>query len=197
MKTLLLATVMMALGYSPLVAQDVDKGERAYNAGDYAKALTDWLPLAERGNASAQSNLGMMYHNGEGLKQDTARAFLLYSLAAKQGHAGAQSNLGNRYSRGQGVQQDHAKALRWWRLAAVQGNPKAQYNLAVMYALGKIVVQDYATAHMWFNISSNNGYKTAAKGRDNAAARMSFEEISVARQRAKDCISSKYQNCGF
>jgi len=196
-KTLLLATVMMALGYSPLVAQDVDKGERAYNAGDYAKALTEWLPLAERGNASAQSNLGVMYHNGEGLKQDTARAFLLYSLAAKQGHAGAQSNLGNRYSRGQGVQQDHAKALRWWRLAAVQGNPKAQYNLAVMYALGKIVVQDYATAHMWFNISSNNGHKTAAKGRDNAAARMSFEEISVARQRAKDCISSKYQNCGF
>ena len=139
MKTLLLATVMMALGYSPLVAQDVDKGERAYNAGDYAKALTDWLPLAERGNASAQSNLGVMYHNGEGLKQDTARAFLLYSLAAKQGHAGAQSNLGNRYSRGQGVQQDHAKALMWWRLAAVLGNPKAQYNLLLCTHLERLL----------------------------------------------------------
>ena len=77
----------------------------------------------------------------------------------------------------------------------MQGNPKAQYNLAVMYALGKIVVQDYATAHMWFNISSNNGHKTAAKDRDKAAARMSFEEISVARQKAKDCISSNYKNC--
>ena len=93
MKTLLVATVIMALGYSPLVAQSFEKGERAYNAGDYAKALTEWLPLAERGNASAQSNLGVMYHNGAGLNQDTAKAFLLYSLAAKQGHANAQFNL--------------------------------------------------------------------------------------------------------
>ena len=49
MKTLLLATVMMALGYSPLVAQDVDKGERAYNAGDYAKEMIKSMPIKRLG----------------------------------------------------------------------------------------------------------------------------------------------------
>jgi hypothetical protein len=156
-KTLLLATVMMALGYSPLVAQDVDKGERAYNAGDYAKALTDWLPLAERGNASAQSNLGVMYHNGEGLKQDTARAFLLYSLAAKQGHANAQFNLGLMYALGDSIPQDYSKAVKWWHLAAEQGHAGAQSNLGNRYSRGQGVQQDHAKALRWWRLAAVQG----------------------------------------
>ncbi len=43
---------------------DFQKGWTAYNSGDYATALREWRPLAEQGNAVAQSNLGVMYGQG-------------------------------------------------------------------------------------------------------------------------------------
>ena len=44
--------------------QDYDNGVEAYNAGDYQTALQEWRPLAEQGDANAQTNLGVMYKNG-------------------------------------------------------------------------------------------------------------------------------------
>jgi hypothetical protein len=50
---------------------------------------------ADRGNASAQNNLGVFYQNGRGgLLKDDREAARLYKLAADQGNATAQSNLG-------------------------------------------------------------------------------------------------------
>jgi hypothetical protein len=40
---------------------DFEAGVDAYNRGDYATALREWRSLAERGNASAQFNLGALY----------------------------------------------------------------------------------------------------------------------------------------
>ena len=44
-------------------AQDFEKGLRAAQSGDFATALREWMPLAERGNTFAQNNLGVMYEN--------------------------------------------------------------------------------------------------------------------------------------
>ena len=46
---------------------DFQKGATAYGNGDYAAALREWTPLAEQGNARAQTNLGWMYENGNGV----------------------------------------------------------------------------------------------------------------------------------
>jgi len=43
---------------------DFQKGLTAHESGDYATALRQWTPLAEQGNADAQSNLGLMYEEG-------------------------------------------------------------------------------------------------------------------------------------
>ncbi len=48
-----------------LAAQNFDKGSEAYARGDYATALREWRPLAEQGHASAQSNLGVIYDQGQ------------------------------------------------------------------------------------------------------------------------------------
>ena len=45
---------------SSVAAQDYDSGWRAYNEGDYETALNEWRPLAERGNTTAQTNLGLV-----------------------------------------------------------------------------------------------------------------------------------------
>lgn len=81
---LTLATIL-SLAFTPLAAQDFQKGLAAYNAGDYVTAIQEWRPLAAQGYASAQYNLGVMYITGQGVLQDYAEAVRLYRLAAGQG----------------------------------------------------------------------------------------------------------------
>ena len=116
--TLTIATAL-SLIFTPLAAQDFQKGYDAYQAGDYATALQEWRPLADQGIAEVQYNLGLIYGNGHGVPQDHAEAVKWYRLAADQGYVSAQHNLGLMYVMGQGVVQDFAEAVRWYRLAAM------------------------------------------------------------------------------
>lgn len=77
--------------------------------------------LAEQGDANAQINLGVMYYNGDGVKQDKTEALKWVAKAAEQGLACAQYNLGVMYENGQGVEKDYTKAVSWYKKAAVQG----------------------------------------------------------------------------
>ncbi len=43
---------------------DFQAGVDAYELGDYATALHEWRPLADRGVAEAQYNLGVLYARG-------------------------------------------------------------------------------------------------------------------------------------
>src|SRR5208283_394967 len=87
-----------------------------------------WLPLAEQGDARAQSNLALMYANGRGVPQDYAAAVSWYLKAAEQGDAEAQSNLGLMYVNGRGVPRDYVSALMWFNLAAAKGDQIAKRN---------------------------------------------------------------------
>jgi TPR repeat protein len=58
MKLILAAVFSLALMPIMALAQDLDEGFVAAQAGDYASALREWMPLAQQGNASAQFNLG-------------------------------------------------------------------------------------------------------------------------------------------
>jgi len=193
---LALATVL-ALAFTPLAAQDFQKGLAAAQAGDFATALQEWTPLADQGNASAQYNLGIMYGQGQGVPQDDAEAIRWYRLAADQGNASAQYNLGVMYRRGDGVPQDYAEAIRWYRLAADQGNASAQYNLGIMYGQGQGVLQDNVMAHMWYNIASANGNDKSGEWRDERAGLMTPADISKAQAMARECMSSGYTKCGY
>ena len=84
---------------------------------------------AERGYAKAQSDMGSMYSNGEGVPRDMKKAFDLYMQAAVQGFARAQCNVGNAYNYGEGVDKDVNQSFIWYKKAADQGNTNAQYNL--------------------------------------------------------------------
>ena len=195
--TVILATVLSFMAFTPLAAQDYQKGLAAYIAGDYATALQEWTPLAEAGDVSAQYNLGIMYDNGQGVPQDYAEAVRWYRLAADQGYANAQSNLGNMYRRGDGAPQDYAEAARWYRLAADQGYANAQSNLGAMYGNGDGVLEDNVMAYMWFNIGAANGNELGDTFRDSIAEGMTQQAIEQAQAMARECMSSGYQNCGY
>jgi len=100
---------------------DFNKGLDAYESGDYATALREWKPLAEQGNAIAQTNLGVMYQQGIGVPQDFEAAVKWYKLAAEQGYGSAQLKLGFMYGIGKGVKLDIARVHMWLSLAASNG----------------------------------------------------------------------------
>ncbi len=70
-----------------------DEGAAAYNRGDYATAIRVWRPLAEQGNANAQSMLGLLYGKGQGVPQDYAQAHMWYNLAASSSPPGKNRNI--------------------------------------------------------------------------------------------------------
>jgi uncharacterized protein len=195
-RTTIIALVL-AFNAGSILAQDFQKGVAAYHSGDYATALREWRPLAEQGDASAQTNLGLMYDRGLGVPQDYAEAMKWYRLAAEQGEVSAQFNLGLMYDRGLGVPQDYAEAMKWYRLAAEQGDASAQTNLGLMYDIGLGVLQDNVMAYMWYNIAAANGHKEAGKWRDERAGLMTSADISKAQSMARECMSSNYKNCGW
>ena len=91
-------------------------------SGDYATALRELQPLAEQGDADAQSSLGWMYDTGRGVPKDRKTAVKWYKLAAEQGHAFAQGQLGLMYAWGRGVLKDYIYAHMWGNIAATNGN---------------------------------------------------------------------------
>ena len=137
------------------------RGIAAYREQDYATALRAWRPLAQRGDALAQTWLGWLYEQGQGVVKDEAEAVQWYRKAAAQGNDDAQKNLGVLYTEGRGVAQDAYEAVRWYRKAALQGNASAQHNLGVLYTEGHGVVQDDATALQWYRKATLQGHAPA------------------------------------
>ena len=84
------------------------------------------LASAEKGDARAQFNLGVMYANGRGVLRDDAEGVRWYRLAADQGNAFAQFNLGNRYANGRGVLKNSLLAHMWSNIAGANGNARAR-----------------------------------------------------------------------
>ena len=118
-------TLAVLLGGAGLGANaDFDEGAAAYERGDYAAALRAWQPLAEQGVASAQTMLGLMYANGEGVPRDDRMAAQWYRRAAEQGDASAQNSLSVMYTIGAGVPKDYVHAHMWANIAASGGDKK-------------------------------------------------------------------------
>jgi TPR repeat protein len=189
-------TIAVLLGSAGMSwSADYQKGLTAYESGDYATALREWTPLAKQGDAIAQTLLGTMYDEGQGVPQDNKTAVKWYRLAAKQGVSSAQFSLGLMYANGDGVPQDYKTAVKWYRLSAEQGNANAQGNLGVMYAFGMGVLKDYVYAHMWGNIAATNGNELGAKLRDDFEKKMTPADISAAQKIARECVAKNYKGC--
>jgi TPR repeat protein len=118
--------------------------------GDLAKAFfSNFLALAQRGNAVEMFNSGLAYEQGRGVSQDWAQAVRWYEKAAAAGHSAAQTRLGECYAEGTGVVQDWVQAMRCWEKAATADVAFAQRRLGFCYAEGTGVAQDWVQAVGW------------------------------------------------
>ena len=64
-----------------------------FSGGVSGQDFEETKRLAEQGDVYAQTVLGLMYADGEGVPENDAEAVKGYRLAAEQGDASAQSNL--------------------------------------------------------------------------------------------------------
>ncbi|HEY8024042.1 MAG TPA: energy transducer TonB [Burkholderiaceae bacterium] len=91
---------------------------REFDRGNYAAALQKTQPLADSGDAAAQSLLGLMYADGKGVDRDALQAYAWYWKAASGGNIEAQLALVAIYNEGRGVAADPAMANYWqWKAA--------------------------------------------------------------------------------
>jgi TPR repeat protein len=98
----------------------------AHARGDYTTEARLLRPLAEEGDALAQSLLGLLYKNGEGVPVDYVQAIQWFRKAADQGNASAQFFLGSMYVEGKGVPRDYFQAYVWFNRAAPGNDGVAQ-----------------------------------------------------------------------
>lgn len=128
--------ISLALVFVAFAAQAQSLEERmrtaaaAYEHKDYATAVAIWRPLAEQGNAEAQTLLGAMYWSGDGLPRNHAEAAKWYLRAAQQGYARAQNDIGFMYGFGEGIPpRDDVQAYKWISLAIARYTAKNQDRL--------------------------------------------------------------------
>jgi TPR repeat protein len=123
MNKFLVFPVLLVILFATPAFADFQKGVEAVERGDYETAFNEWAPIAERGGAVAQNNLGLLYANGRG------------------------------------------------------------------------VTHDYVRAHMWWDIAASLKYEDAVAYRAKIEKLMTPEDLSKARELARECVAKNYQGC--
>ncbi len=137
---------------------DVLAGVTAWEAGDYARAVNEWRPLAQAGDADAEFNLGQAYKLGRGVPQDLAQAAQWFNRAADQGHLQAADNLGLvLYDMG-----NKAEAIPWLQRSAERGEPRAQFVLGAELFNGDRISRDLPRAYAFMKRASDAGLQRAS-----------------------------------
>ncbi len=88
------------------------------------------LPLrAKKGDTEAQRDLGYYYFYGEGVKQDSEKAFHWYKKAAEKDDRKALYNIGLCYEFGDGIKQSNRWARHYFKKSSALKYRKATMKL--------------------------------------------------------------------
>jgi uncharacterized protein len=158
-----IVVVLLLLACANTARADFAAGLAAYERGDFETAYTEWLRLAEGGDAEAQFRVGRLYDVGEGRPRNGPNAVEWYEKSYRQGDLKAGHNLGFLYDVGEIVSQDYSLAFDYYLNGANRNHPKSQLNLGLMYMGGHGVKRDFAEAYMWFFLAVRSGEPDGSK----------------------------------
>ncbi|MFO1035042.1 MAG: tetratricopeptide repeat protein [Hyphomicrobiales bacterium] len=162
---------------TPFWTDDLKKAKRAYNDGNYPRALRLFRRESEDGNAVADWYLGHMYRLGRGVPEDDAIAYSYYQRVAEnydpdeQDYKRLQIMVDSQiwmasYLRtgipGAGVDADPQQAARTYlRLASTYGHPEAMFALGVMNIKGEGVKQNPQQGLKWLTAAARKRHAGA------------------------------------
>ena len=142
---------------APALAVTVKAGVEAWQAGDFSKAVSIWRPLATKGDADAQFNLGQAYRLGKGVNADTSQAKNWFERAAKSNHLDAQVSLGLLlFDSG-----ERKTGLDWLMKAAERGEPRALLVTGIALFNGDEVAHDPVKAYAHVSRAAAQGLEPA------------------------------------
>lgn len=153
--------------------------------------LGELVGRAEKGDASAQLELGGIYLKGEGVTKDMTEGLKWISKAAEQGNVEAQMKLGGIYISGKGVLKNSIEAAKWYMMGAEQGDPAAQCQIGRMHLTGAGVPKDDVEAYKWANLAAVQGNPAAKKVIAFLLVRMTPAQILEGKQRSEDFLALK------
>lgn len=149
--------LLAAIPATAFAQQTVKAGIAAWQKGDYAGAVAIWRPLAEKGDADAEFNMGQAYRLGRGVPVDLAQAEVWLEKAARAGHMDAQTTLGLLlWDSG-----DRSGSLQWLKKAAQQGEPRAMLVYGTALFNGDGVPRDPVAAYAYVSRSAAQGLAPA------------------------------------
>lgn len=126
-----------------------------YDIGDDFSVFMD---NAEKGDASAQSNLGTCYWLGKGTEKDDKQAHYWFEKSAKNGNIIGLVNYADNFFYGQGVEPDSNQCyLLAMKAVETSDNAAAQYLVGNCYLYGVGVLQDDEEAIKWYKKAANQG----------------------------------------
>ena len=158
----ILAAALLLSAGAPLGAQTVKEGADAWQRGDYPKAVAIWIPLATKGDAEAQFDLGQAYRLGRGVGTNLATAQAWFERAAEQGQVDAQTTLGLMlFQNG-----DQPNGLKWLRKAADQGEARAMLVYGTALFNGDGVPQDPTRGYAYVSRAAGLGLAPAKQTLD-------------------------------
>jgi len=184
-KSLLLCALL--LSFAPAVFSDeLEEGRAALELAEYRTAATHFAHAAEAGNAAAQYELATLYHEGDGVPRDLARAIYWYTHAAEQGNTPAQYWLCVMHREGIGVPRDYAEAFYWCHRAAEKGHAAAMFAVGQFYfdGLGNGFIRDHVRAYIWFTLADAQGDEDAQRMLTALEEDMAPKQVAEARRLA-------------
>lgn len=184
-RRLLVAASLLIASAAPLSAQSVKAGIEAWQRADYSGAVAIWRPLAEKGDADAEFNLGQAYRLGRGVPTNLAAAKTWFQRAAGQGHIDAETTLGLLlFQNG-----DQAEGLTWLKKAAEQGEPRALLVYGTALVNGDSVTQDPVLGYAYVSRSAAQGLQPAKETLDQLDQILPIADrkrgVAIARELAK------------
>ena len=189
----LVLAILAATMTSPLAAQSVKAGIAAWQKQDYSAAVAIWRPLAEKGDADAQFNLGQAYRLGRGVSLNLAVAQTWLERAANSGHVDAETTLGLLlFQNG-----NHTGGLRWLKAAADKGEPRALLVYGTALFNGDSVPQDAILGYAYVSRAAAQGLQPAKDTLAQLDQMMPVEDrkkataLAIAKAKAAPALASK------
>jgi len=133
-------------------------GSAAFENGDFQKALSLLLPLAEDGLLVAQAAVAQIYMEGLGVPPDPAAAMKWYVKAARRGDTSAEFMVGDALLSGSdGLDKNIEEGVCLLERSANKAYQPAQFTLSCLYRDGLGRSQDLIKAYKWMRLASLDG----------------------------------------
>jgi uncharacterized protein len=161
----------------PFWTDDLKKARRAYNKGDYGRALKFFRRESEDGNVVADWYLAHMHRLGQGVPKDASVAYSYYSRVSESYDpeesdkkrlrivVDSQVHLANYRRIGipeSGLKADPAAAIRqYMRIASTYGHPAAHFALGEMNMVGEGVKANPQQGLKWLTAAARKRHPDA------------------------------------